>query len=94
MMSYAAFKYHANDAFSGEPVAIDIQRREQSWWLTATSFDGEIGLSARATADTCPTPAAVRSFCLDVYKSLAEAVEERAQEGENLSTADGHKCAN
>lgn len=73
MMSFAAFKYHALDAFSGEPVTIELSRREQHWWLT---------------------PAAVRSFCLDVYKSLAEAHEEQAAEDENLRTPDGHKCAN
>lgn len=92
-MSFAAFKHLASEAFSGEPVAIEISRREQHWWLTATSFDGTLGLSVRATAETCPTPAAVRSFCLAVYKSLAEAHEERPAEDENLRASLALKSA-
>lgn len=72
MMSFAAFKHHAQDAFSGEPVHVKVGRVEQRWSLTVQSFDKHVGVSVGATAETCPTPAAVRALCLETYRSLVE----------------------
>lgn len=90
MMSFAAFKHHVLDAFSGEPVVVSVSRTEQRWSLNLKSFDERIGLSVGATAETCPTPAAVRALCVEAYKSLVEEHAEYSKEVADLERNDEH----
>lgn len=80
MMSFAAFKYFVNDAFDGEPVTVEVSRREQTWLLTVQSFDSKMNVSVKTTAEHCHDAAAIRAFCLDAYKALAEADAEHNEE--------------
>lgn len=89
MMSFAAFKYFVNEAFDGEPVTVEVARREQTWLLTVRSFDSQLGVSVKTTAEQCHDAAAIRAFCLATYMALAEADAEHQIEAENLRAGVG-----
>lgn len=77
-MSYVAFKRDVLEAFDGEPVVVEISRREQRFGVQLRTGEG-YSVFAHATDRECPDRASRRLFAITLYKDFVEGVAEHKQ---------------